>query len=297
MSNIQPFWRFSWRSILVALGYLAGLILAGMIGAMLGEKLSSAGKNGTSSFAKLFVASLLLGVFLGPFASRLALSRGQHFILWGSLILFNLGSLMIEGAYFAPDMVSIPIPMLVTQQLLATAGAALVITRVFTTPGQSAPWSSALRTRSWYSWIWRFIASAMSYLVFYFVIGGLNYQLVTKPYYESHVGGLTIPAPGIVFIVESIRGLLIVFSVFLFLLSARGTRRQLMVSTGWLLFAIGGIIPLILQIGTLPLFLLIASAMEIFFQNFLTGVMAAMLLGVEDPGKSEAAILVEQGVP
>src|SRR5512142_1853131 len=222
MSNIQHFWRFSWSSILVALGYLAGLILAGTIGAMLGEKLSSAGADSASSFTKLFVASLLLGVFLGPFASRLALSRGQHFILWGSLILFNMGSVAIEGAYFAPDLVSIPVPVLVAQQLLAAAGAALVITRVFATSGQSASWLSAFRTRSWYSWIWRFIASATSYLVFYFVIGGLNYQLVTKPYYESHTGGLTVPAPQIVFIIESIRGLLIVFSIFLFLLSAHG---------------------------------------------------------------------------
>jgi hypothetical protein len=251
-----------------------------MIGVMLGETLST-DADSTSSFAKLFVASLLLGVFLGPFASRLALSRGQHFILWGSLILFNMGSVAIEGAYFAPDLVSIPIPMLVVQQLLATAGAALVITRVFATSGQSASWLSALGTRPWYSWIWRFLTSAMSYLMFYLIFGGLNYQLVTKPYYESHAGGLTVPAPEIVFIIELIRSLIIVFSIFLFLLSARGTRRQLMISTGWLLFAIGGIVPLIWQIGTLPLFLLFASAAEIFFQNFLTGIVAARLMGSE----------------
>jgi hypothetical protein len=280
MSNLQTFWRFSWRSILVALGYLTGLILAGMIGVMLGEKLS-ASVNSTSSLAKLFVASLLLGVFLGPFASRLALSRGQHFVLWGSLILFNIGSVMIEGAYFAPNLVSIPLPVLAAQQILATVGAALVITLLFTSSGQSTSWLTALRTRPWYSWMWRFIASAMSYLVFYFVFGGLNYQLVTKPYYETHAGGLTVPAPEIVFIIESIRSLIIVFSVFLFLLSVRGTRRQLLVSTGWLLFAIGGIIPLIWQIGTLPLFLLVASALEIFFQNFLTGIVAARLMGIE----------------
>ena len=280
MSNLQIFWRFSWRSVFVALGYLTGLILAGMIGVMLGETLST-DADSTSSFAKLFVASLLLGVFLGPFASRLALSRGQHFILWGSLILFNMGSVAIEGAYFAPDRVSIPIPMLVVQQLLATAGAALAITRVFAASGQSASWLSALGTRPWYSWIWRFLTSAMSYLMFYFIFGGLNYQLVTKPYYESHAGGLTVPAPEIVFIIELIRSLIIVFSIFLFLLSARGTRRQLMISTGWLLFAIGGIIPLIWQIGTLPLFLLVASAVEIFFQNFLTGIVAARLMGSE----------------
>jgi hypothetical protein len=281
MSKLLVFWRFSWHSILVALGYLAGLILAGMIGGMLGVKLSTDADR-SSSFANLFVASLLLGVFLGPFASRLALSRGQHFLLWGSLVLFNIGSVAIEGAYFAPDLVSIPVPMLVGQQLLATVGAAFVITRLFTTPRQSGSWLHALRTRPWYAWLWRYLASAMSYLVFYFVFGGLNYQLVTKPYYESHAGGLTIPAPETVFIIESIRGLMIVFSVFLFLLSIRGTRHQLMVNTGWLLFAIGGIIPLIWQIGTLPLFLLAASGLEIFFQNFLTGIVAAQLLGIED---------------
>ena len=84
------------------------------------------------------------------------------------------------------------------------------------------------------------------------------------------------------FIIESVRGLLIVFSVLLFLLSVRGTRRRLMVNTGWLLFAVGGIIPLIWQISSLPLFLLFASAIEIFCQNFLTGAVAAWLMGIED---------------
>jgi hypothetical protein len=45
----------------------------------------------------------------------------------------------------------------------------------------------------------------------------------------------------------------------------------------------------------LPLFLLAASAVEIFFQNFLTGVVAAQLMGIEDPEKSKTSILAEQG--
>ncbi len=57
-----------------------------------------------------------------------------------------------------------------------------------------------------------------------------------------------------------------------------GTRRNLMRLTGWLLFAIGGIIPLIWQINSLPIFLLFTSAIEIFFQNFLTGVVSARLI-------------------
>lgn len=108
--------------------------------------------------------------------------------------------------------------------------------------------------------MWRFLASALSYLFFYFVIGRLNYRLVTQPYYESHAGGLTVPPAQTILAVESVRCLFIVFSVFLFLLSVRGNKHQLMISAGWLLFA---------------------SAVEIFFQNFSTGAVAAFLMGIQ----------------
>ncbi len=287
--------KFLWSSVLVALGYMTGIVVAGMIGAVFGLQVSAQAAH-KSSLILLFIGMILLGAFIGPFASRLSLSRRQGFVLWGSLILFNFGSVMIEGAYFAPDLVSIPIPMLVIQQLCATTGAALVITLVHGSAGNSISWISSLQRRPWYSWTWCFILTAMSYLAFYFVVGGLNYQLVTKPYYETHAGGLTVPPVDVVLTIEAIRAVLIVFSVFLFLLSARGTRRQLMISTGWLLFAIGGIIPLLLQIGSLPIFLLAASAVEIFFQNFLTGVLAARLLGLESKDEMQVPVIVKAGV-
>jgi hypothetical protein len=287
MHTLQIVWKTTWRSILVALGYVAGLMISGIVGAMIGWQ-ASAGSASAQSFVWLILSMVLLGVFLGPLASRLKISRLQHFVLWGSLIIFNLGSVAFEGAFFAPDLVTTPIPMLLAQQLLATAGAALMITFLFAPAGFSFSWVDALRTRPWYSWLWRFIVSSFSYLVFYFIFGGLNYSLVTRPYYETHAGGLTVPAPEIVLVLETVRGLLIVFSVLLFLLTVRGTRRQLMVKTGWLLFAVGGIIPLVWQISSLPLFLLFASGIEIFFQNFLTGVVAAWLMGIEGPAEGIA---------
>jgi len=280
MHTLQILWKYSWRGLLVAFGYMAGLVLAGIIGSIFGIQAATAASR-ESIFIVFFIASMLLGVFLVHFASPLDLSGGQHFLLWGSLILFNVGSVAIEGAYFAPDLVAIPIPMLMAQQFLATIGTALVITKMFASSGQSISWRSALQTRTWHSWVWRFLISAMSYLLFYFLFGGLNFQLVTKPYYEAHTGGLTLPAPNVVFVVELIRSLIIVFSVFLYLLSVRGTQPQLMIRTGWLLFAIGGILPLFWQIGTLPYFLLIASGVEIFFQNFLSGAVAAWLMGIQ----------------
>lgn len=282
MHTIQLIWKNTWRSLLVGLGYVIGLILAGMIGAMAGAQMASSTRD-NSAFTWLFIASILLGVILGPLAARLTLTRLQHFILWGSLIFFNLGSVAIEGAYFVPELVTIPLPVLFAQQLLASAGAALVIVLLFAAVGRPAhSWVDALRTRPLHSWVWRFVVSAFSYLVFYFIFGALNYALVTGPYYESHAGGLTVPAPEIVLAAELVRAPLIVISVLLFLLSVRGTKRQLMVRTGWLLFAIGGIVPLVLQISSLPLLLLAASAVEIFLQNFITGVVAAGLMRIEE---------------
>jgi hypothetical protein len=281
MNTLQIFWKNTWRSLLVAVGYVVGLVLAGMIGAMAGAQMASSTRDG-SAFTWLFIASILLGVILGPLAARLTLTRLQHFILWGSLIFFNLGSVAIEGAYFVPELVTVPLPVLFTQQLLASAGAALVIVLLFAAVGKPASsWADALRTRPWHSWVWRFVLSAFSYLLFYLIFGALNYSLVTGPYYEAHAGGLAVPAPEVVLMAELVRAPLIVLSVLLFLLSARGAKRQLMVRTGWLLFAIGGIVPLVLQVSSLPLLLLAASAVEIFLQNFLTGVVAAGLMGIE----------------
>jgi len=282
MQTIRSTWGTAWRSLLVAAGYVAGLMLAGMIGAFLGAQLGS-GAGRQTDFLWLMISNLLLGVLLGPIAARLRLSRLQHFVLWGSLIFFNMGSVAIEGAYFVPELVPVPIPVLFAQQALASAVAALVITLLFGVIGQrQSLWLEALRTRPWISWLWRFALSALSYMVFYFIFGALNFSLVTKPYYDAHAGGLMAPAPGIVLMAESVRAPLIVLSVFFFLLSVRGSRRDLVLRTGWLLFAVGGIVPLVLQVAALPLPLLAASAVEIFFQNFLTGAVAALLLGISN---------------
>jgi len=282
MNVLRTMWRITWRSVLVALGYLAGLTVAGMVGGILGM-VAPANQSSTSAFGWVVIAGILLGVFLGPLAARLSVSRGQHFVLWASVIFFNLGSVAIEGAYFVPGLVPLPIPVLLVQQVLAAAGAALLIALLFASTGTPASWTASLRARPWHSWVWRFVVSALSYIVFYYVFGALNYALVTQPYYASHAGGLSAPSPGQVLMAELIRAPLIVLSVLLFLLSVRATQRQLMVMTGLLLFAIGGVVPLVMQAGSLPLLLLAASGVEIFLQNVSTGLVAGRLLGIPHP--------------
>ncbi|MEJ2754049.1 MAG: hypothetical protein P8169_15445, partial [Chloroflexota bacterium] len=102
--------------------------------------------------------------------------------------------------------------------------------------------------------------------------------LVTRPYYEALGSPLAVPDPQTVLRAEMIRAVLIVLSVVPFLLTARMPLRRLAVWSGLLLFVIGGIVPLTWQAGSLAPQLLLASAVEIFFQNFTTGAAAALLL-------------------
>jgi CubicO group peptidase (beta-lactamase class C family) len=90
---------------------------------------------------------------------------------------------------------------------------------------------------------------------------------------------LIVPAVDVVLMAELVRAPLIVLSILFFLLSVRGTKRQLMVRTGWLLFAIGGIVPLVLQVSSLPLLLLYITGQ--MSKHGIQGISLAVTSGTE----------------
>jgi hypothetical protein len=267
-----------WRSLIVGIGYALALIIAERIIPILGVTLPKAHGNITNWLWVFFLSGILLGLTLGMVASQIAASRLRHIFIWSCVVFFNFVSLILEGAFYRPDSVSEGFIALIFQDLFVALVTAILISILFTSPGK-AQVSSLHPNRPWYAWVWRFAVSSLSYVVFYFIFGAVNYALVTKPYYETHVGSLTIPAPQTVLMVELIRAPLIVLSVLPLVLTIRTTKRRLAVICGIILFVVGGVVPLLQQVNTLPLFLLVASAWEIFFQNFLTGVVAAVLLG------------------
>jgi hypothetical protein len=211
----------------------------------------------------------------------------EAFLYLELLIFLNFISVILEGVFFAPGLVSGAVPALIFQQLLASLVTATLISILFVPSGQIQISSTRLK-RPWHAWIWRFIVSSLSYIVFYFVFGAVNFALVTKPYYETHICSLVIPTPQVILMVESIRAPLIVLSVLPLVLTMRTTRRRLAIMCGISLFVVGGLVPLLLRVNMLPLFLLVASAWEIFFQNFLTGVVVAVLLGYNLPSCKES---------
>jgi len=265
-----------WRSLVVGAVYVTALIIGGMLVSIIGFRLPAV-NDVQMRLLWSFVGGLIAGLFLGPIAASMPASRFRHLLVWTSVIFFNIASVMIEGRFFAPELVGDSLPGMLIQQILTALAAGWIITTLFAPKETAAPTSAARRPG--FSWGWRFLVSAFSYVVFYFIFGAINYALVTQPYYETHAGGLTVPSPQTVLMAELIRGPLIVLSVLPFLLTLRAGKTRLAMLTGLILFAIGGLVPLTMQVDSLPFLLLAASAVEIFFQNFSTGVVTARLLG------------------
>lgn len=285
MTLLQKGLDIVWRAVVVGVAYIAAMMLAGMLFGILGLLPAADGAPADGASVSLFwilVAGILLGLYLGPLARCIAATQRQHVLIWTAVIFFNMGAVVLEGAYFAPDLVPLPLPVLAGQQFLAAMVASSLLALLFARRGRTAAFLPALRRRRWYSWLWRFLLAALSYLFFYLVFGALNYTLVTGPYYASHAGGLTAPSGELVLAVELVRAPLLILSVVLLILAAHTTRGRTLLVAGMTLFWVGGVVPLTLQLGNLPLLLLLASAVEIFLQNFLTGVVAAALFWTAD---------------
>ncbi len=268
-SNLYSFPQIAWRVLVTAIGYMLVSALGGLL---IGRGLDVSGA-GIS-----LLSGVLIGALIGPQAVRLPVSPRRQFVVWGSALLFNALSLGIEGAFYAPGqnpMVRMPVAWTAFLFVQSLATGALIAWLFRAQPGATELTQPS--KRAWYSWTWRYIVSSFSYLFFYFIFGAVNYALVTKPYYQAHVSGLAVPAPQTVLLAELVRAPLIVLSIVPLILAWRGRKSTLAVFGGLILFVIGGVIPLLTNTA-LPDLLRFASAIEIFFQNFLTGVVAVLLL-------------------
>lgn len=267
---VQGIGDSSWRISIIATGYTLASLVAGWPP---GRSLEP------DTLGISLLSGILIGATLAPIAARMAASRFRHWIVWASVLLLNALSLGIEGAFYAPTlspMATMPIAWSAHLLLQSLVTAGLIAWLFGQNAGLTTP--NPPRKRAWYSWTWRFVVSAFSYLVFYFIFGAVNYTLVTKPYYAAHVSGLDVPAPQTVLMAEMVRAPLIVLSIVPLILLWKTRKPLLAVVCGIILFVIGGVVPLLLNTA-LPDLLRFASAIEIFFQNFLTGVVAVVLLG------------------
>jgi hypothetical protein len=268
-------WALVWRALVVGIGYTLALLVSGMVLGMLGLLQGEMNADAAPVFLWMFFGAVIMGLTLGVIAPRIPASAARHVLIWTVLLFVNIGAVIIEGYFFVPDLVS-NVWVTVAQQFLPCLVTAVLVYTLFAPRPAVTP--ALTIHRPWYHWLWRFVASAATYLAAYWLFGAINFALVTRPYYEAQGSPLAVPDPQITLQAELIRAVLIVLSVLPFLLTAQMPVRRLAVWSGLLLFVIGGIVPLTWQAGSLALPLLLASTVEIFCQNFTTGVVAALLM-------------------
>jgi len=259
-----------WKSLLVGVAYSATLAIS---------KLLFSETVDARSFLWTFVGSIATGLALGSLSAFMPATWPRHMLVWGSIIFFNIASLTIEGRIFAPNLIKDSLIVPLVQQFVVTLATTWIIIKLFAPIVDSEPMTPI--QRSWFSWLWRFVLSVLSYIFFYYFFGAINYLLVTGPYYETHAGGLVVPAQNIIIQAELIRATLIVLSIIPFLLNFPANRKRLMWMAGLILFTVGGVTPLLMQVGSLPSVVLAASSVEIFCQNFFTGVVTARLMSID----------------
>ena len=223
------------------------------------------------------LAGILLCLALSPFVLRSSWSRLDTVLaVWGVMVSVRSLGLGIEGSLFKPTQARIAIIGTLVGILVSLLVAWLLVQLLFANAG---PLERGTKPRPWWGWLWRVLLVGLAYFLFYFGFGAANAMLYTRSFYESNPQyGLVLPPTSTIFLAELIRGPLFGLGSLLLARSTEMPRRQTGLWLGLALFVLGGLAPYLeTTFRTMPLGFNLATLLELFLQNFLTGVVAARL--------------------
>ena len=273
------------RSLIVGLAY-AGLsaCAAALLGPM--SRLAPDLEN----LLVWWFSGSLISLVLSPLIIHSSWSR-PHTVLaaWASMALVRSLGLGIEGSLFKPAAAASAIigaaGAIVVQLVVAWLAVRLLMPAQQPVEGQRPQQAQ----QSWWGWLWRIVVVGLAYFVFYFVFGAANAFLYTLNFYKNNPQyGLSLPPAGLIFAAQLLRGPLFALGALFLAQAVRVPRRQLGLWLGILLFVVGGVGPYVeITFRTMPLGFNLATMTEVFLQNFLTGLVAAALLGI--PGAAARA--------
>ena len=197
--------------------------------------------------------------------------------VWAVQVFVRSMGLGIEGLLFKPTAALNAIIGAIFGVLISLLVAWLAVLLLM--PADQRAQESEETKRSWWGWTWRVLIVGFAYFIFYFVFGATNALLYTKSFYESNPQyGLSLPDPAIIFLAQMIRGPLFGLGSLFIVRATTAPRSRLAVWLGILLFVVGGVGPYVeVTFRTMPLGFNLATLTEVFFQNFLTGVLAVNL--------------------
>jgi hypothetical protein len=224
------------------------------------------------SVIQLVISGLIASVFAAYIVSKYKFSRLSLFLILSFVLFFSNISVAIEGSIFTPDYVtgSVLVSLFIQQLLISTVFSfiAVLLFRKKLSASRAEPDANIHKSLAV-----KILVGAAVYMVSYYVWGWLNYNLFTKSFYESGISGLHIPEGTVLIKIILFRGVLITLSVVPFLLFALPDNKRRLFETASILFVFGGIIPMIYTVGMLPKELIWYSLIEIFLQNFISGLL------------------------
>ncbi|WP_125136128.1 hypothetical protein [Petrocella atlantisensis] len=222
-----------------------------------------------------------ISILLGIIAWNLRLSK---LMVFGAVFLFlylNYVTQIMEALYFVPGVVTWEVlPTILLQQFVMAIMIAAGVVFLYKRKGPSK--SKSLYNRGLLDWIFRIVISIGSYVAFYYLFGRLNAFLFTEGYYLSQIDGLYMPSGNVILVLEIVRSALIVISILPIILFLELPVKKVMILSGLSLFVLGGLLPMLQQIGSLPMVLIITSSVEMFFQFFLTAVVTTLAMHYGD---------------
>ena len=269
------------RSLIVGFVYaLASALVAVILGPM--SRLSPTFDN----ILVWLISGTLVCLSLSPFILHTNRSRTKTIMaVWAVQAIVRSLGLGIEGSLFKPTAALNAIVVAIFGVLVSLLVSWLSVLLIM--PANQEPHEQEMTSKSSWSWTWRALVVGLAYFVFYFVFGATNALLYTKSFYENNPQyGLSLPPTIIIFLAQLIRGPLFGLGSLFIVRATNATRRQLALWLGILLFIVGGVGPYVeVTFRNMPLGFNLATLTEIFFQNFLTGVVAVNLFKSKDTTK------------
>lgn len=278
MMFVKTCFEFLWKGIAIGALNLISLMIGGAALKSLGLTFPEVKNDPAFILLIMFLSGFMISVIGGIIVKHLKLSKLGTFMALFLMLFLNSLTQMMEALVFAPGIVSWDVvPAIYGQQCIMYLFISAGIAFLFRFDSRIREDFRTYR-RSWAGWLWRILAGSGSYVLFYYVFGSINAMLFTGEYYRAQINGLRLPSSFEILTLEPVRGILLVLSVLPVILNLHVSIKKRMIIVGTALFIIGGLLPMIQQINTLPAVLLVASTVEMFFQFFLTGVVATYIL-------------------
>jgi hypothetical protein len=234
-----------------------------------------------------FLASLTLGVSLGPLASGL---RARYFTRLAALALLAYVCLGVNTALETSIFTTIGgASGLVVIFLPATLACAAAAAALFRPSATEATRGSSFWTRfGVWSWVWRLAAAIVAFPVVYVVFGMMVGPFVIEAY-RNQAHGLTLPGWGQIIPVQFLRSALFLIASLPAVALWGGTRRRLALSLGLAHFTFVGLFGM-LQGFWLPVAMRLAHGIEIAADSFAyTALLVLLLTRPAGTARSEVA--------